>query len=180
MSAWRRIWNLVAFGTLSAVNDSGTVQTVQVQIGPDEIRDGAPNVQLFGLSGNPPVGTDVVMIFPGGDRANGVVVASNHQGSRPTGQAAGETTLFNAFRMTIMLTENGIVIDGGGKAITFQNTPSIAMGTPSSTTDLYVSGDLLHRYGSAAQIGLGTHKHKQPVDSHGDVEADTDAPTAGT
>lgn len=162
MSGWRRIWNLLAYGTLSAVNDAGAVQTVQVQIGPDEIRDSAPNVQLFGLSANPPTGTEVVVIFPGGDRANGVVVGSNHQASRPTGQASGETTLFNAFGMLVKLTANGIVIDGGGKPVHFTNG------------DVHVDGAVIAGYGGADQVGLQTHTH--PGDSGGT----TGQPNAGT
>ncbi len=46
--------------------------------------------------------------------------------------------------------------------------------------DLHVSGDVVAKYGTAGGVGLATHRHTQPADSHGDTEAPTNAPTGGT
>jgi phage baseplate assembly protein gpV len=48
------------------------------------------------------------------------------------------------------------------------------------TGDLHVTGTVISGYGGSDQVGLQTHTHHQPNDSHGDVEAPTNAPTAGT
>lgn len=46
--------------------------------------------------------------------------------------------------------------------------------------DLHVTGAVIAGYGGGDQVGLQTHRHTQPNDSHGDTEVPTNAPTAGT
>ncbi len=46
--------------------------------------------------------------------------------------------------------------------------------------DIKTSGEVYRGWGGGDQIGLGTHKHTQGPDSHGDAEAATAAPTAGS
>jgi hypothetical protein len=46
--------------------------------------------------------------------------------------------------------------------------------------DLHVSGAVIGGYGGGDQVGLQTHTHTQPNDTHGDGELPTRAPTAGT
>jgi phage gp45-like len=164
----RRILNAIAAGTMTAADDSGTVQRHQVKIGYMELLDQVPVVQQFGLASCPPLTSDVIVLFIGGDRSNAVVIGSNNQGKRPTGQAYGETSLFNAFGMSIYISKNGIVFDGGGKPFHFVNG------------DVHVDGAVLAGYGSADQIGLQTHTHEQLNDSHGDTEQPTQAPNPGT
>lgn len=180
MSIGRRIWNAIGFGSLSFLNDSGPVQTAQVKVGYATILDGVPVVQLFGLSASAPAGADAVVLSVNGDPSNSVLIATNHQAHRPTGQASGETTLYNATGMTIYLSANGIVINGGGKNIAIENAPVVSVGTTDAPTDLQVTGNIWHRYGSGQQVGVGTHTHNQPNDSHGDTEQPTDPPNPGT
>lgn len=45
--------------------------------------------------------------------------------------------------------------------------------------DIKTSGDVIAKVG-AGQVGLSTHQHNQPNDSHGDIEPPTAGPTAGT
>ena len=45
--------------------------------------------------------------------------------------------------------------------------------------DIKTLGNIIAHVG-ASQVGLATHTHTQPVDSHGDTEAPTAAPTGGT
>ncbi|MDE2342912.1 MAG: phage baseplate assembly protein [Betaproteobacteria bacterium] len=165
---WRRIWNAIGFGALSLIDDTGPVQLAQVKLNTPEIRDGVPVVQLFGLSGNAPVNSNAVLLFLGGDRSNAIVVATNNQGSRPRNQNPGESTLYNNFGMSVALTENGIVINGGGMPVTVTNG------------DLHVVGAVIAGYGTADQVGVQSHLHDQEPDSAGDVQKPTNAPTAGT
>lgn len=46
--------------------------------------------------------------------------------------------------------------------------------------NISTSGNVIAGFGGADQIGLQTHTHTQGVDSHGDTEEPTSAPTAGT
>lgn len=82
----RRVWMLLGRGRITApANDAGPVQIVQVQLGANETRDHLRRAADYGFTSHPPVGTDAIVLFPMGDRNNGVVVATNHQGSRMKG-----------------------------------------------------------------------------------------------
>ena len=62
----------------------------------------------------------------------------------------------------------------GNLSLTFAGTTATLKG------DLHVTGEIIRGFGGPDQVGLGTHLHNQPVDSHGDTEQPTDPPTAGT
>lgn len=47
-------------------------------------------------------------------------------------------------------------------------------------SDLHVTGAIIAGYGGGDQVGLQTHTHSQPPDSHGDTEVETNSATAGT
>lgn len=46
--------------------------------------------------------------------------------------------------------------------------------------NLHVTGAVIAGFGTDDQVGLQTHRHTQPSDSHGDSEAETNPPVAGT
>lgn len=46
--------------------------------------------------------------------------------------------------------------------------------------DLKIAGNVISGFGTGDQVGLQTHTHTQPNDSHGDAEQPTSAPSAGT
>ena len=48
------------------------------------------------------------------------------------------------------------------------------------TGNIHTGGAVVAGFGSGGQVGLQTHTHTQPNDSHGDIEGPTLAPTGGT
>jgi phage baseplate assembly protein V len=148
----QRLQALVGVGKVSLVDDSGVVQLVQVKLGPLEIHDAAPNSQQYGFSSNPPVGTDVVMLFIGGDRSNGVVIATGNQSLRKTGLMPGDASLYDSRKQSITLTAQGIVIESAGLPITIKDAPTVTM---SDTTLLNIpNGDV-----QVSGISLKNHVH---------------------
>ncbi|WP_225548128.1 phage baseplate assembly protein V [Chromobacterium violaceum] len=157
----RRVWMLLGRGRITApANDSGTVQMLQVQLGHDETRDHLRRAAEYGFTSHPPVGSDAIVLFPLGDRNNGVVVATNHQPSRMTGLKAGEVAIFDNRGQSVYLTAGGIVINGAGLPITVNNTPTVTVNASASvklnTPELDVSGlikaggDIIDNAGSNA------------------------------
>ncbi len=159
---WRRLWNAIAPGTITAINDAGPVLLAQVKIGYLEINDSVPVLQQFGFASTPPVGSDIACFFIGGDRANGVGVGTNHQASRFSAKLSGESAMFNAFGMSVHLSANGIVVNAAGKPVTING-------------DLHVTGEIVRGAGTADQVSVGTHRH-----GTGAAAAGTVAPTPGT
>lgn len=173
-NVFQRLWNMLAAGSVTAADDSGPVMRLQVKVGYMEVHT-LPAPQQFGFSSVPPIGSDAAAHYIGGDRSNGFITATNHQPTRPTGKQAGEAMVFNAFGMQIYLSENGITINGGGKPIVITNSPTLTQ-----NGDFHATGAIIAGFGTVGQVGMTTHTHTQPQDSHGDSEQPTNAPTAGT
>ncbi|OBU85878.1 phage baseplate assembly protein V [Chromobacterium subtsugae] len=157
----RRVWMLLGRGRITApASDGGPVQVLQVQMGRDETRDHLRRLADYGFTSHPPVGSDAVVLFPLGDRNNGVVVATNHQGSRMTGLKPGEVAIFDNRGQSVYLTAGGIVVNGAGLPLTVNNTPTVTVnasaGVKLNTPELDVSGlikaggDIIDNAGSNA------------------------------
>lgn len=73
-------------------------------------------------------------------------------------------TLSDAFGNVVAMGQNGIAITGNVTV----------------TGNLSASGTVIAGEGSGNQVGLQTHTHQQPPDSHGDAEQPTQPPTSGT
>jgi len=71
-------------------------------------------------------------------------------------------------------TGNVVQTSSSGISITPVGGPVVVNG------DVHVTGAVIAGYGGGDQVGLQTHVHNQGVDSHGDIEQPTAAPTAGT
>jgi phage baseplate assembly protein V len=142
-------------GRITAVSDGGAVQTMQVRLGADELRDDTPRLVEYGLSSVPPIGSDVVLLFVGGDRSMGVVVASGNQGARPKGLAGGEVCLYDDLGQSVHLTRHGVVVKGAGLPITIEGTPSLTIKASAKvrleTPLLEVTGDVVDQVGGGGR-----------------------------
>lgn len=142
----QKLQAVIGVGKITLVDDSGAVQLDQVAIGPLEVHDGAPNSQQFGFASNPPVGTDAVMVFIGGDRSNGVIIATGNQKYRLKGLASGDAALYDSRGQSVWLTPGGIVVNGAGLPMTVNNTPEVTVNASTSVTlntpTTHCTGDL--------------------------------------
>jgi phage baseplate assembly protein V len=145
----RRVRLMIARGVLSLIDDAPGVQKVQVKLLAGEVRDGLERVQQYGFSSVPPVGSEAVVIFVGGNRDHGVVIGTEARGQRHAGQAAGTVAVYDSAGHVIVLTPSGIQIDGGGHEITITNCPKITQ-----DGDIVVTGDVV-----ANGISLHDHVH---------------------
>lgn len=136
---YTRLMMAIGRGRVTTVDDAGAVQMIQVQLGQDEVRDGTPRLAEYGLTSVPPIGTDVVVIFVGGDRSAGVAVATGNQGARPKGLLVGEVAIHDDQGQMVHITRDGIVIKGAGKPVTITDTPKVRM----VTERLEVTGDII-------------------------------------
>jgi hypothetical protein len=84
----------------------------------------------------------------------------------------------------VSLVINGNVVINGNETL----TGGLALGGNISAQDgrstyagnFYTSGGIVAGIGTGDSVGLQTHTHTQPNDSHGDVEGATASPTGGT
>ncbi|SMF48310.1 phage baseplate assembly protein V [Azospirillum oryzae] len=148
-------------GSITLVDDAGGVQLLQVQLGKDEIRDRTPRLAEYGLTSVPPVGSEAIVIFVGGDRSMGVAIATGNEDARPKVLAAGEVAIYDDQGQMVHITRAGIIIKGAGKPVTIQDTPKVRM----VTDRLEVTGDIIDRCDSQTRTMKGmrdvynTHTH---------------------
>lgn len=150
----RRVLMMIGRGRITTCDDSGPVQMLQVRLGADEIRDRTPRIAEYGFTSNPPVGSDVLAVFLGGERTRGVVVGTNHQGSRLKGLGVGEVAIFDDQGQKVHISRSGIVISGAGLPVTITDTPQITHDAPlvHMTGDLKVAGDIYDRDGAKGSL----------------------------
>lgn len=158
-------------GRIALVDDSGTIQKVQLAPSGLETRDNLPRLAEYGLASNPPAGTDALIANIGGDPSNGAVVGTNHQGTRPKNLAAGETQLYNGPAGTSLYLANGqIVLNANGQPV---NVSGATIVTITAATEIIADtplfkcrGDILDNYGTNARTMAGMravangHTHK--------------------
>lgn len=132
---YRRVRLAIGRGRQTApANDGGAVQMLQIRLSADEVRDNTPRLAEYGFTSHPPVGADAIVIFIGGDRSNGAVIATGHQASRLKSLQPGEVAIYDNLGQSVWLTRNGIVIDGNGLPLTINNTPTITMNAATQIT----------------------------------------------
>ncbi|MGJ7687355.1 phage baseplate assembly protein domain-containing protein [Escherichia coli] len=142
---FRRLVSLLSVGRVTAGDDSGVVQTVQVQ-SPSEVRSDTPVLQQFGFSSVLPDGTDVVVMSLAGNRSSAVVVASGHQSYRINGLRSGEVVVYNQWGQYVRLGEDGIVVEASGQPVMVNSATTLKVtatdGVTLETPLLKVTGDI--------------------------------------
>lgn len=168
----RRIQAVIGRGRVTVSDDAGSAQLLQVRLGPLETRDRTPRLAEFGFSSRPPEGSDALLVFVGGDRSNGVIIATGHQDSRPRGLDVGETIVYDLFGRSIRFTKDGaisiqangtpVVIDGA-TTVTIRATEKVRMETPllEVTGDIVAGGNVSDSVRSMAadRIKYNQHTH---------------------
>lgn len=185
----RRVLLVIGRGRVSApVDDSGVVQRLQAQINQLETIDGLRRLAEFGFTSVPPQGADVAIMFVAGDRSNGIVVATGHQSSRPTGLQPGETMIYTQDGKQIYLTAGGgIKVAANGQPVEVDNATVVTVNASTemvmNTPILKVSGDIIDNYETNTDNMAGmrtrfnTHKHNVENVQSGSSTITSDTPT---
>jgi phage baseplate assembly protein V len=169
---YQRVLHLVARGRVTTGDDAGNVQLLQVQLGKDEVKDNIPRLGEFGLASMPPVGSDAVLVFMGGDRTSGAIIATGHQQSRPRGMKAGETMVYSQDGKYVYLTATGgIVVEAKGQDVTVSDAGTVTIKAATkirAETPLFeCTGDIIDNVGSnqntMAQMRSIYNQHTHPV-----------------
>ncbi len=90
----RGIKLLVSKCHLLLVDDSPQVQEAQAGLYAGETRDKVERFQEYGFTSVPFPACEGVMVFPGGDRSHGVIIATEDRRYRIKGLAAGEVAIY--------------------------------------------------------------------------------------
>lgn len=72
-----RVLGIVSRGILNSVDDSGGMQLAKVELAQDEVRDGIEVLQQYGITSVPKAGAEAVVLFIGGNRDDGIIIATS-------------------------------------------------------------------------------------------------------
>lgn len=173
----RRIGNMLARGSVSAVNASSKMQTLQVRLMADESKDAIEHFEAYGLTSRPKPGAEALAAFFDGDRSHGVVICVADRRYRLTGLEAGEVALYDDLGQSVHLTRSGIVIKGAGLPVTITDTSKLRIDAPL----LECTGQIKDLCDSAAGKTMSAMRETYNSHTHheNDVHGETSAPTQG-
>lgn len=149
---WRRVATMVSVGRITTTDDAGGVHKVQVRLGADELRDNTPVLTIYGLHSHAPAGSDATLLFVGGDRSNGLAIATGNQAARPRSTQPGEIGIYDDQGQAVFLSRSGIRISGAGKPVTITGTPKLRL-----ECDLEVTGEVKAMC-DGASVTLSQHR----------------------
>lgn len=159
----RRLSNMLARGVVGMVNSGSKMQTLQVNLLADEIKDNLEHMEAYGFTSHPHPDAEALASFMDGDRSHGIVICVADRRYRLTGLAAGEVAIYDDLGQKVHLTRAGIVINGANLPVTITNTPKVRMETPI----LEVTGDVKDRCDTTGKTMDGmrtiynTHTHPE-------------------
>ena len=107
-----RLANVDARAIVSLVTDTTGIQTVQLGVLEGETRDGLERPQPYGFTSVPLAGAEAVVLFVGGKRDHGLVIAVDDRRYRKKGLAAGEVALYHKDGPFVLLKSTRVVVDG--------------------------------------------------------------------
>lgn len=161
---------MVGRAILSAINDSGAIQTAQAQLLADEVQDDAERIQQYGFSSVPLSGAEGVLVFVGGNRDHGLVIATDDRRYRKKGLQPGEVCLYTDEGDCIVFNRGKIVritagtqVEVTAPVVTIKAATKVRIETPL----LEVTGDIKDKCDSSGKTMAGmrttynTHTHNE-------------------
>jgi phage baseplate assembly protein V len=120
-----KVMNMIARGVLEGVDDGSGVQVLGVSLLAGERKKNVERFQNYGFSSHPQGEAEAIVIFPGGDRSAGVIVALDERGTRLTGLNPGEVAIYT--------NEGDSIVLGTGREITI-TTRSLVVNAEETVT----------------------------------------------
>jgi phage baseplate assembly protein V len=105
----RRVMNMVSRGIISQTDDEPGMQNVQVSLLYQEGKTKVERMQNYGFSGHAPGQSEVTVVFIGGGRDHGVIIATDDRDSRMTGLAEGEVAVYSNEGDSIVLRRDNTI-----------------------------------------------------------------------
>lgn len=166
----RRVRLMISRAILTAVNDAGGLQVVQVKLLADEVRDSVERFQDYAFTSHPLPGAEGIVACVSGNRDHGVVIVMDDRRYRLHLQP-GEAAMYDDLGHKVHFTRDGIVIDGAGQPITITNATKVRMETPL----LEVTGEIEDRCDTDGRTMSGM---RGIYNGHTHPENDSGGPTS--
>lgn len=103
-----RLQMMIGRAIVAAIDDSTTLQTLQIELTADEAQDGAEHFQAYGFAAHPRPGAEAIALAAGGLRGHPLVIAVADRRYRLTGLQEGEVALHDDQGQVVLLGRDGI------------------------------------------------------------------------
>jgi phage baseplate assembly protein V len=120
----KKIFLLIGRAILTAIDNSGNIQKIQVTALKDETISDVERAQEYGLETYPKTDSEaeVIILFLNGNREQGICVKIHDRANRPTGLNEGDVYLYNADGFQVKLDSTGITLNSGDATTWKPNT----------------------------------------------------------
>ena len=105
-----RLLQMVGRGILRVLEADGSAQRLQVELLAREVRGRIDHAQAFGVHTVPLEGAEVVVVFPGGNRGDGLALVVADARHAPDDLVGGESCLYDATGQRVHLRADGSVL----------------------------------------------------------------------
>ncbi len=106
---WQRMQSMFAMGRITASSDDGPTQRHQVALGPDDTRDGLRLLSGYGFTAVPQPGAEALVVFLGGNRTDGIIIATGDRRYRLRSLAPGEVAMHTDEGDSIVMKRGGTI-----------------------------------------------------------------------
>lgn len=151
---WRRVVGTVARAIARSVDDSGNLQTHQVEILKDELRDKVDSIAHYGFTSVPKPGAEAVVVFVGGSRDHPLVIATEDARYRLKSLKSGEVALYTDEGDYVELKRGKIVKIRAQTKLEIE-TPEVTISGKLTVTGIVKGSEVQNAVGTK----LGTHVH---------------------
>lgn len=168
----RALSNVMARAVLRGIDTASKCQMLEISMPGGEGKSDIEHLEPYGFTSAALSGAEAVAAYFDGDRSHGVVLVVADRRYRLKGLKGGEVAIYDDEAKSVTLTRAGIVVDGGGKPITFKNAPKARF-----EMDIEATGNITDNCDSDGvsmdqmRVTYNGHKHKENVDGGGTTDA---------
>jgi phage baseplate assembly protein V len=144
----RRVLLMIGRAVLQLVNDSNGIQVVQIVALNGEVLDQVERFQQYGFTSVPHPGAEGVLAAAAGDRAHGLIVATEDRRYRLKNLAGGEMAIYDDLGQKVHLKRDGIRVETPLKADVVVGTTATLVapvGVRVETPEFTVTGEIKDR-----------------------------------
>lgn len=124
-----KVKSAVGKALIEAISDGNEIQLVKVSGLDNETQSDLERVQDYGLTSNPPIGSEAVVLYVGGSKGHGIVIKTDSGEFRVQSLESGEVCIYSKFGQKILLDKNGeIVTSNSGGQTTLDSSGVLIVG----------------------------------------------------
>jgi phage baseplate assembly protein V len=158
---------MVSRAVVKIVDDSLKMQSVQIALLADELKDGVERFQQYGLTSHPKTGAEGIALFLGGNRDHGIVICVDDRRYRLKDLEAGEVALYDDLGQKVFLSRNGIFVETDREDGVRVIAPKVVV----ESDDISLGsegGQKVARIGDLVNVGSGSSAGQWPIASGSD------------